>query len=174
MSDEKELKREGEELAKTAVESKLGAKQLRTLHTLAKTKPLPMVEAFIQRQLSRNVSGKEAFEVTLGLLKRYGEDKAVFSKILMYANMLYDYYERMSAMKYREVAEESARRMCEQHGCKYMGLDILTDKNRIEVKVRVSGYRGDPKTLSSSIWRDIIHKDPKFQGRIWIEQNERR
>lgn len=173
MTEEKNLKKEGEDLAKIAVESKLGSKQLRTIYTLTKTKPLPFVEAFIQHQLSR-VQGTKALEKALELLKSHGEDKAALERVFMYANMLYPYYEREAAMKYKIVAEEAARRICDQQGCKYVGLDVYTEKDRTEVSVRVSGYRGDPKLLASSIGREIVHRDPKFLGRVWIEQVDRR
>lgn len=173
MTEERELKKEGEELAKTAVESELGAKQLRTIYTLTRTKPLPMVEAFVQRQLSR-VSGTKAFETILNLLKERADDKAAFVKVLMYANMLYPYYERQDAMKYSIVAAESAKRICDQQGCKYVGLEVSTERDRTEIRVKVSGYRGDPKFLASSIGREIVHRDPKFPGNIWIEQIDRR
>lgn len=172
MSEEKELEKEGEELAKVAVESNLGAKQLRTIYTLTKTRPLPMVEAFIKHQIAR-VSGTKALEMTLELLKKY-DDKASFSKVLMYANMLHDYYERQAAMMYRTVAEECAKRICEQRGCKYLGVDLFMERGRLEVRVRVSDYRGDPGFLASSIGQEISHRDPKFQGKIWIEPVDRR
>jgi hypothetical protein len=173
LSDEKILKKEGEELASISVESKLGAKQLRTIYTLTKTKPLPFVEAFIQHQLAR-VSGIKAWELALNLLKKYGDDKVSFSKILMYANMLYDYYERQAAMQYFNVAEEAARKICEQQRCKYIGLELSTRRDQTEARVRVSGYRGDRKDLAFSIKREITQKDPTFQGIIWIEQVDRR
>jgi len=40
MSEEKSLKMEGENLAKIAVDSRMGAKQLQTLYRLVKTRPL--------------------------------------------------------------------------------------------------------------------------------------
>lgn len=173
MIEEKEIKKEGEELAKLAVESKLGTKQLRTIYTLTKTRPLPMVEAFIQQQLSR-VSGTEALELALDLLKKHGEDKATFSKVLMYANMLYPYYERQSTMKYRVVAEDSAKKICERQGCKYSGLDVSIERNRVVIRVKVSGLRRDPKFLASDIEQEIVQREPNFPGRVWIEQIDRR
>jgi hypothetical protein len=173
MSEEKDLKKEGEELAKVAVESKMGARQLRTIYISAKTKPLPMVEAFIQRQIAR-VSGTKALEMILDLMKKHEGDKTAFLRVLMYANMLYDYYERQTAMKYRVVAEECAKKVCEQHGCRFVGLDIGTDRGQTLLTVNVSGYRGDLKLLSPSIWQCLVHKDPNFLGRIWIEPVDRR
>jgi hypothetical protein len=173
LSEEKDLKREGEELAKVAVESKLGAKQLRSIYVLAKTKPLPFVEAFIQRQLAR-VSGGKALEMILDLMKKHEDNKTDFLKDLMYANMLYDFYEKKSAMEYRAVAEESASKACQQHNCKYVGLDISTERGLVAITIRVSGYRNDPKVLASAIWQQMIQRDPKFHGRIWIEQIDRR
>ena len=173
LSEEKELKKQGEELAKIAVESRLGAKQLRTIYTLIKTKPLAFVEAFIQHQLSR-VSGTKALEAALELLRKYEGDKGSFQKIVMYANMLYDYYERQVAMKYNPLVEEIAKKICEQQRCKFLGLELSTERDRIEIMVKVSDYRGDPKSLAYSIGQQILHRDPKFPGRIWIEKMDRR
>lgn len=171
--DERELKKMAEELAKVAVESGLASKQLRAIYELTRTKPLPMVEAYVQRQLGRDVSGKKAFEMILDLLKS-SEDKAVFSKILWYANMVFDYYQKQYVTGCRDVAEAASKRACEMHSCKYVGLDILTDRDLQEVKVKVSGFKGDPKFLASSIWREIVGKQPNFKGRIWIDQLDRR
>lgn len=173
MSEEKDLKREGEELAKMSVESKLGAKQLRSIYVLAKTKPLPFVEASIQRQLAR-VSGTKALEMALGLLKKYEKDTTALLKVLMYANMLYDFYERQSTMEYRVVAEESAGKACQQYRCRYVGLEIHTDRGLVTLTVKVSGYRDDPKLLASAVMQEIMHRDPRFHGRVWIEQIDRR
>jgi len=172
--EEKEIKKMGEELAKVAVESRLGAKQLRTIHTLTKTKPLPLVEAHIQHQLGRGLSGADALKMSLDCLRKLVEDKATFQKVLMYANMLYPYYERQAAMNYAVAAEEGARRACERQGCRYMGLDVSSERDRIVIKVKVSGLRRDPKFLASDIEREIIQSDPKFPGRVWIDQVDRR
>jgi hypothetical protein len=173
MSEESELKRQGEELAKAAVDSKLGAKQLRTIYTLTKTKPLPMVEAFLQHQLGR-VLGVKALEMALGLLAKHRENKAAFSRILMYANMLYNFYEREATMKYRSVIEDVAKGICEQQGCRYVGLELSTERDRVVARVSVSGFRGDPRILASSIDTEILHRELNFAGRIWIEQADRR
>jgi len=75
MSEEKSLKMEGENLAKIAVDSRMGAKQLQTLYRLAKTKPLAYVEAYVQRQIARalagGVRGYEGFVKALELLRKY-------------------------------------------------------------------------------------------------------
>jgi len=92
----------------------------------------------------------------------------------MYANMLYPYYERQAAMNYAVAAEEGARRACERQGCRYMGLDVSSERDRIVIKVKVSGLRRDPKFLASDIEREIIQSDPKFPGRVWIDQVDRR
>jgi hypothetical protein len=172
--EEKEIKKMGEELSKVAVESKLGAKQLRTIYTLTKTKPLPLVEAHIQHQLGRGLSGVDALKMSLDYLRKLVEDKATFQKVLMYANMLYPYYEAQAAMKYRVAAEEGARKMCERQGCRYLGLDVSSERGQVVVRVKVSGLRGEPKFLASDIEREIIQNDPKFPGRVWIEQVDRR
>lgn len=172
--EEKELKSEAESLAKIAVESGLGSKQLRAIYDLCRTKPLPVVEAYVQRQLGRDVSGKKGFEHVLGLLVRFREDKASFCRILWYANMVFDYFQKQYAMRYGEYAEAISRKACERFGCKYLGLETVSNGDLQELRVSVSGYVKNPKDLSSAIWRELTSKYPNFRGRVWIEQSERR
>jgi len=170
LSEERELEQKGERLAEVAVKSELGAKQLRAIYNLVRTKPLPFVEAFIKYQINR-VSGREAWEMMLGLLREFGDKKELLSKVLMYANMLYDYH---GIEVVKTVAEESARNICQQQNCKYVGLEVSVDRNRYEVLVKVGGFRDDPRSLASPIWREIISKHPSFQGKVWINQVDRR
>lgn len=170
MVDERELKTKGEELAELAVKSELGAAQLRDVYYMSKTKSLPFVEAFIQHQINR-VSGRAAWEMMLDLLKDSGEDKERFSRILMYANMLRDFKERQVA---RLAAEEIARKICQQQGCDFVGLDLTVERREMEFVVKVGGFRGDPKSLAIPIKQEIINRHPSFQVYVMIDQTDRR
>ncbi|MEM2099089.1 MAG: hypothetical protein QXU99_05010 [Candidatus Bathyarchaeia archaeon] len=170
--DEASLKAKGEELAQLAVEHCLGSKQLRDLYRITKTKPLPMVEAYVKRQISR-VSGAKALEYVLNLLSLFAEDKAAFFKVLWYANMLYPYYDRQASKQFEAVVGDVASKVCAQRGCKYVGLATSGDGHEMEYKVRVSGYSGDPAQLSMAIRRELMARAPKFSGKIFVQQIDR-
>lgn len=167
------MKAKGEELAKLAVEHGLGSKQLRDLYKITKTKPLPMVEAHVKRQIAR-VSGSKALEAVLGLISLFAEDKALFLRVLWYANMLYPYYEKQVSAQFDAVVGDVASKVCAQRNCKYMGLDASSEEHQKEYRLRVSGYFGDPAQLSMAIRREVINREPKFSGKIWIQSIDRR
>ncbi|MEM2107792.1 MAG: hypothetical protein QXL10_00710 [Candidatus Bathyarchaeia archaeon] len=171
--DEASLKAKGEELAKLAVEHGLGSKQLRDLYKITKTKPLPMVEAYVKRQIAR-VSGSKALEAVLDLLSLLAEDKGSFLRVLWYANMLYPYYEKQMSDQFDVILGDTASKVCAQRNCKYMGLETSSDGHQKEYKIRVSGYFGDPAQLSMAIRREVINRAPKFSGKIWIQSTDRR
>ncbi|MEM3183385.1 MAG: hypothetical protein QXL87_02875, partial [Nitrososphaerota archaeon] len=83
---ERELKLEGEGLAKIAVDSGMGAKQLQTLYKLVRTNPLPFVEAYIKRQIGREVRGLNGFLKILDLCQKYANDRVSLERVLLYAN----------------------------------------------------------------------------------------
>ncbi|MCX8153583.1 MAG: hypothetical protein N3E52_04025 [Candidatus Bathyarchaeota archaeon] len=171
--DETSLKVKGEELAKLAVETGLGSKQLRDLYKVTKTKPLPVVEAHIKRQIAR-VSGSKALEAVLDLLSAFAEDKASFFRVLWYANMLYPYYEKLMTNKLDAVVSDVAGKVCAQRNCKYIGFESSVDGHQKEYRIRVSGYFGDPAQLSGAIRREVINRIPDFSGKIWIQSTDRR
>jgi len=80
MTEEKKLKNEGEELAKLAVESGMGSKQLQVLYKISKTKPMAFVQAFLERQIGRGLRGLTGFVKALELSRKYEDDKAAFKK----------------------------------------------------------------------------------------------
>ena len=176
MSDEIDLKKKGEELARIAVENNLGSKQLTTLYGLAKTKPIPYVEAFVEKQMGRRVRGYLPFgRRVLKLLENYSERKASLQRILMYANMLYDYYENLPYMEVQDAIEPIVKGITERYG--YDGIELNPRRGYMELRVRLRDFRGNPKILASQILEKILGDVPeasKLNVRVWIEQPERR
>lgn len=176
MSEEMDLKREGEEVAKIAVENKLGSKQLTTLYRLAKTKPTPYIEAFVEKQMGRRVRGYLPFgRRVLKLLEDYAERKASFQRILMYANMLYDYYENLPYMEVQDAIEPIVKGITERYG--YDGIELKPRRDYMELRVSLRNFRGNPKILASQILDKILGDVPeasRLNLRVWIELPERR
>jgi len=172
MIEEKNLKKEGEDLAKVAVESGMGSKQLQTIFRLTKTRPMAFVEAFVQRQIGRRIRGYDAFLMLLDLSKKYAGEKGLFEKVLMYANMLYSYYENEATMKLKTSAEVVIKRIVENQGFRYDGLDIEARGNFVEFRVGVQRFHDNPKTLAMEIQRALKEKVSTLSGmrlRIWVE-----
>lgn len=177
MIEEKSLKKEGEDLAKVAVDSGMGSKQLKTIYRLIKTKPMAFVEAFVQRQIGREIQGYNAFLMLLDLLRKYTEEKGLLEKVLMYANMLYSYYEHEATMKLKTSAEVVIKRTVERHGLRYDGLEIEARGNSVEFRVGVQSFHGNPRTLAMKIERALKERVSvlsKMRLRIWIESTQRR
>jgi hypothetical protein len=170
MSEEKSLKMEGENLAKIAVNSRMGAKQLQTLYRLVKTRPLAFVEAFVQRQMVR-VRGYEGFVKALELLKKYEDKKPQLEKVLMYAVMLYDYYEREPYMKLESAANPIVKRAVEGYGCVFDSLDMDFDGRTLTLTVHVRRFHGNPKALASDIEKSLKNREEfsSLNLRVWIE-----
>jgi len=174
LAEEKNLKKEGEELAKIAVENGLGSKQLALLYRLAKIKPLPYVEAFVEKQMGRRVRGYIPFgRHVLELLEKYGERKASLQRIIMYANMLYDYYESLPHIGVQDAIEPIIKGITERYG--YDGIELSPRRDYTELRVRLTDFRGNPKILASQIMEKIGENVPeasKLNLRVWIEQLE--
>ena len=172
MMKEKDLKEKGETLAKIAVEGGLGYKQLTTLYKLAKTKPVSFIEAFIKRQMGRNVAGFDSFgPAALELLSKCADDKASLRKTLMYANMLHPYFERQATMGMKEEIEPIVKQIVERFG--YRGVEISERRGLSEFRVKLARFRGDPAALATRIAREIREKVPrvsKHRFRVWIER----
>lgn len=169
VSEEKILKTEGEDLAKVAVESKMAAKQLQTLYRLVRTRPLAFVEAYVQRQIGREVRGYESFLKTWELLKKYEDRRSQLEKVLMYAVMLYDYYEKEPVLKLKSVAYPVVRRVAERQGAILDSLDINLERQTLTVWVR--GFRGSPKMLATDIEKSL-KSEKEFSAlnlKVWIE-----
>jgi hypothetical protein len=171
MSEEKSLKMEGENLAKIAVDSRMGAKQLQMLYRLAKTRPMAFVEAFVQRQIGRGVRGYEGFVKALELLRKYEDRKPQLEKVLMYAVMLYDYYEREPYMKLESAANPIVKRTVEGCGCIFDGLDMDFDGRTLTLTVHVRRFHGNPKALASDIEKSLKNREEfsSLNLRVWIE-----
>lgn len=171
MIEEKNLKFEGEELAKTAVDSGMGAKQLQTIYKLTKTRPLPFVQAYIQKQLGRELRGFTGFMKALELLKKYESNKTAFEKVLMYAIMLYDYYEKEPIMALKVLAEPIIKRVVEQHGIIFEGTKMKLQGKNLEVDVKVKMFYGNRKVIAMDI-ENALKNNKEFSGlnlRVWIE-----
>lgn len=171
MSEEKNLKIEGESLAKIAVDSGMGAKQLQTLYRLTKTRPLAFVEAFVKRQIGRGVRGFDGFARMLELLKKYDDKKPNLERVLMYAIMLYDYCEKEPTMKLKSAAEPIIRRVVEQRGFIYTGADTSLQGKNLVLNVSLQRFHGNPKELASEIERALRAKEEfsSLSLRVWIE-----
>jgi hypothetical protein len=169
--NEKDLKEKGEELAKVAVEVGLGFRQLKTLYKLAKTKPVPFIEAFVKRQMARHVVGFDSFGPTvLELLVGCADDKPALQKILMYATMLHQYIESQAKMKLKEDIEPIVKRRVEGFG--YSGIEI-SEKGGTEFKIKLVRFRGNPAILASEIASELRKEVPavsKLRFRVWIER----
>lgn len=172
MTEEKELKKEGEELAKLAVESGMGAKQLQAIYRLVKTRPIAFVQAFVQRQIGRGVQGLSAFVKTLELSQKFEGDKAAFEKVLMYAVMLYDYFEMAPTMNLRMASEGVVKDVVNSQGFVFEGLEVRIAGNRVDMQVKTRRFHGNPKALAMEIEKALKSKVPEFRDvalKIWIE-----
>jgi hypothetical protein len=172
MSVERDFKKEGEVLAKVAVDGGMGAKQLQTIYRLVKTKPMAYVEAYVQRQIGRGIRGYDAFLMLLDLIKKYVEDKGAFEKVLMYANMLYVYYEHEATMKLKISVEAIVKGIVERRRFRYDGLSMESRGRFMEIRVGVKSFHGNPKALAMEIDRALkerVSELSKMKLRIWIE-----
>ncbi|MBS7634483.1 hypothetical protein KEJ34_03160 [Candidatus Bathyarchaeota archaeon] len=149
----------------------MGAKQLQTIYRLVKTRPLPFVEAYIKRQIGREVRGLNGFLKMLELCQKYVYDKAPLEKILLYANMLYDFFEKQPALKLKAAGEQSIKKVVEGHGLTYDGVSMNLRGRDLEVRVKVKGLHGPPKPLAMEIERVLKGKSEfaNLNLRIWIE-----
>jgi len=171
MSEEKNLKLEGEELARIAVDSGMGAKQLQTIYRLVKTRPLAYVQAFVQRQIGREIKGFAGFMKLHELLQKYEDDKGAFEKVLMYATMLYDYYEKEPVIELKTVGEPIVKRVVEGRSFVYGGVSLRLSGRNLELTVKVGRFHGNPKTLAMEI-EQALKKRKEFSDlnlRVWIK-----
>lgn len=172
MSEEKSLMLEGEELAKIAVNSGMGAKQLSTIYKLTKTRPLAYVEAYVKRQMGReSVRGFAAFSKVLELLRKYEENQAFFTKVLMYAVMLYDYWEKEPTMRFRTAAEPVVSRIIEAKGMSLKNMSMKLHGRNLDITIEVYRLSMNPKNLASEI-ENALRSKSEFSNlnlKIWIE-----
>jgi hypothetical protein len=172
MIEEKKLKNEGEELDKLAVESGMGSKQLQVLYKISKTKPMAFVQAFLERQIGRGLRGLTGFVKALELSRKYEDDKAAFEKILMYAVMLYDYFEIAPTMKLRMASEGVVKDVVSRQGFVFEGLEVRFAGNRADIQVKTRQFHGNPKALAMEIEKALKSRVSEFKDvalKIWIE-----
>jgi len=178
---EKKLKELGEKLAKAAAKADVGAKQLRELFKISKTRPIPFLEAYVKRQISRAKSeggpggfakfGPEVLEV-MELLE---ENKERLQKVLKYANMLYGYEktkleeEIIGGGGWREKLGPIVEEACARYG--YVGLKLEPERGRMLCRVMLRRFRGNPRQLSEELYQRVISHFPDLTGgiRFWIE-----
>jgi len=172
MSEEKNLKEIGEELARVAVSSGMGAKQLQTIYKLTKTKSMVYVQAYLKRQIGRGISGLTGFKKVVDLLEEYEDNKGAFQRIIMYAVMLYDYIEKEPVIDLTIVAEPIVKRVIERHHAVFDGVTIkLTDDTAyINVKTK-RRFHGNPKATAMEIERELKRRSEfsNLNLKIWIE-----
>ncbi len=176
MSEEKDLKMEGETLAKKAVESGMGRKQLTELYRLSKVKPIEYLDAYAKRQFSRTLegtlSGRDTFAYVSELISKYDGQKPKLQKILMYAVMLYDYYEKEPLMRIPSIAEPVVRKEVEKSGYTCGKIDPQIQGNEVCINVHVPGFAGNPRDLAVNI-KDALMKKQELFGynlKVWIQR----
>jgi len=159
-------------LARIAVESGMGANQLRDIYRLSRTKPLPYIEAHVKRQMGReSVKGFIAFARILELLRKHWGNPSSFTRVLMYAVMLYDYVEKEPLMKLRMVAEPIIKRVVEAKGSSLDGISMRLYGRSLEVNVKVHRLSTSPKALADEI-SDSLKRKEEFSNlnlKVWIE-----
>ena len=167
MSEEKILMREGEDLARIAVESGMGSRQLLNLYRMAYkmfkrgelARQLAYIEACIMRQMGRDVKGFMAFARIRELLKKYENNSYSFVRVLMYAAMLYDYCEKEPTMKHRMVAEPIIRRIVEDRDMSLESISLRLRGRNLDIHVKVQGLFMSPKALSDEIVNALKRKE---------------
>ena len=195
LMDEAEYKKLGEELAREAAAVGLGSKQLRSIYTLAKTKPLPYVEAIVKRQTARAAQGERGGPIgfdrfgpaLLRVMERFTEDKQGFEKVLLYANLLVDYVKisgdrstetrdaspvvtSSSSTDIRSRIEPIVSQECSRYG--FAGLTIRNEGSTVIYEVSLPRYYGDPAEVSRTLYSKAIAECPELRERIrfWIKR----
>lgn len=171
MSEEKNLKLEGEELARVAVSSGMGAKQLQTIYRLVKSRPLAYVEAYLQRQIGRELRGYNGFLKTLELLRKYETNKGAFQKVLMYAVMLYEYCQKEPTMKFKTTSLPVIEEAVRSRGAIFDGVTMDLYRKNLSINVRVRRFYGSRRDLAMEIERVLKSKEEfsDLDLKVWIE-----
>lgn len=181
MSEEENLKSEGDELAKITVESRMAADQLRKIYQLVrvrpllKTMPLEYVQVHVQRQMVR-VRGHAGFKRVLELLGKYKTNRETLERVLMYALMLYDYHRNKPVLDLVEVAEPIIQAIIKRHSAQFNGMNIKLRGNLAVVTVRVRRFYGSRPALANEIQRALKEKRAfsDLNVKVWIESGQRR
>jgi len=171
MSEEKSLKLEGEELARVAVSSGMGTKQLQTIYRLVKSRPLAYVEAYLQRQIGRELRGYNGFLKTLELLRKYEDNKGAFQKVLMYAVMLYEYCEKEPTMKFKAAGLSVIEGVVRSRGAVFDSVKMELYRKNLNINVRVRRFYGSRRDLAMEIERALKSKEEfsNLNLKVWIE-----
>lgn len=184
--NEKELKEIGEKIAEAAARANVGAKQMRELYRITKTRSIPYLEAHIKRQIPRagrrgGPIGLDKFgPVMLEVIESFEEDKRGLQKVLEYANMLYEYIKMTLVMG--EIKDEGlreklipiVRETCSRFG--YEGITLQKERGRLICRIRLRRFSGNPADLASEIYQEVISRYPDLTQsiRFWIETRGRR
>lgn len=172
MSEEEVLYEEGDALARLAVENDLASKQLRALYTLSVSSPSPYLKAVVRGQIGRRIRGFYGpfGDRILSLIEKY-PDKRSFSRILEYADMLYDYYKEMARMPVtNEEIMPVIQPILKEYGLQ--GVRIVPEREGTMIHIKLKTYPRDRATLVSKINREIREKVPRLRMsrfRVWIE-----
>lgn len=170
----------GEGLAKTAVENGVGSNQLQDLYRFAKTKPLPFMEAHVNRQTARAIKSRggspRGFDVFgpefLDVIDKFRRDKQSLRKVLFYANMLYD-YEDVKSKRVGEGWTEKigaiVNEVCNDYGIR--GLTLTKERGGMLCNLKLSRFRGNPKRLADTLTAKVESEYPELEGsiRFWID-----
>lgn len=175
MSEERTLKEDGEDLARLAVGEGTGLKQLREAYDVVRKKPLPYAEACVQRQLARalegTVRGAGTFQRILELMKKYGDRRSGLERVLMYAVMLYPYYEKEPLLKVKGQAEQVIRDVVRAGGYSLERVEWRMDGRAAIATVHIPGFHENPKVLAGEIKRALRSRGAlkEINVEIWIE-----
>jgi len=173
MSEEKTFMRDGEGLARIAVESGMAFKQLQEIYRMTKTRPPTYLEAYIKRQMSReSVRGFMAFARILELLSKYKNNPAFLAKVLMYAVMLFEYYRREPLIKRRIAAEPVIKQIVEARNMSLENLSLELYGRNMDINVKVHSLSMNPKALSDEIINALkrMEEFSSLNLKVWIEQ----
>jgi len=174
--DERDLKRIGECLADSAARAGVGAKQLKELYRIVKTRPIPFLEAYIERQISRSVGGFNAFGPDVLEVVKKLEDKGDLQKAFMYMNMVYEYVRmKKGGMKegtgWREKLEPLVEDLTSRFG--YGGITLEQEAEGLRCTVRLQRFSGNPKQLALDLYSEAVSHYPELSRgiRFWIERS---
>jgi hypothetical protein len=139
-----------------------------------RTRPIPFVEAYVERQIGRGVKGFGSVgPPLLTLLTTY--DKGSLQKILLYANMLYPYVKKCLERAFIEETEKRLEPVISSITSNYgfEGIKLEKKKDETICYVRLKRPPGDLGRLASDIRREIRSRFPdliRLRLRIWIEK----
>ena len=180
--DERDLKKLGEDLAESAVRAGVAAKPLKELYRLVKTKPIPFLEAYVERQISRFVGGFNTFGPEVLEVVKKLENKGDLQKVFMYMNMVYGYVRmKKGEMKegaggkegtgWKEKLEPLVADLTSRFG--YGGITLEQEAEGLRCTVRLQRFSGNPKQLAIDLYSEAVSHYPELSRgiRFWIERS---